>query len=475
MVKTKVVAVLLGPTGVGIIGLLNAPLQLIASVTGLGLPFSAVREISEAHGNNDKDRIARIIISFRRWAWFTGLLGVAVTMLFAPLLSKWTFGNSDYVWAFRWLSVTLLLLTINKSQIAIIQGTRRLKDLAQASIYGTLIGLFTAVPLYYFFGTKGIVPSIIIAAVSSLFLSWYFSRRIEIESIKISYNEIFRIGGQMLGLGAIITITGLVSTLTGYILSAFISRTGGVDQVGLYNAGWSVVGQSTSLVFTAMATDFYPRLAAVNRDNFKLSELVNQQAQMVQIILAPILILLIGLMPVIVRILYTPEFSGIIKYTSWMLSGILLKGLLWPVGFIFPAKGDLKLFGFIEMGCMVFNILTNVAGYHFFGLEGLGVSFIINYLFGFSVSYFYAKRKYEFKYNKLTLIEFARSLILVSAVFLITYFVDQPFSYYYSALLLILSLVYFLFALNNKIGLQDLLSKAGSYFKGGNQDEKDNL
>lgn len=279
----------------------------------------------------------------------------------------------------------------------------------------------------------------------------------------------------MLGLGAIITITGLVSTLTGYILSAFISRTGGVDQVGLYNAGWSVVGQSTSLVFTAMATDFYPRLAAVNRDNLKLSELVNQQAQMVQIILAPILILLVGLMPVIVRILYTPEFSGIIKYTSWMLSGILLKGLLWPVGFIFPAKGDLKLFGFIEMGCMVFNILTNIAGYHFFGLEGLGVSFIINYFFGFSVSYFYAKRKYEFTYNKVTLIEFTRSLILVSAVFLITYFVDQPFSYYYSALVLVLSLIYFLFALNNKIGLQDLLIKAGSYFKGGNKDEKDNL
>jgi hypothetical protein len=41
-----------------------------------------------------------------------------VTITFAPLLSKWTFGNKDYTWAFVWLSVTLLLQAISRGQSA---------------------------------------------------------------------------------------------------------------------------------------------------------------------------------------------------------------------------------------------------------------------------------------------------------------------------------------------------------------------
>ena len=56
IIRTKFVAVLLGTTGVGIMGLFNAPLQLILSVTGLGITFSAVRDISEAYGSNDQQQ-----------------------------------------------------------------------------------------------------------------------------------------------------------------------------------------------------------------------------------------------------------------------------------------------------------------------------------------------------------------------------------------------------------------------------------
>ncbi len=59
-------AVLLGTTGVGIMGLFNAPLQLILSVTGLGITFSAVRDISEAYGSDDQTRIGQTVMTLRR-------------------------------------------------------------------------------------------------------------------------------------------------------------------------------------------------------------------------------------------------------------------------------------------------------------------------------------------------------------------------------------------------------------------------
>jgi O-antigen/teichoic acid export membrane protein len=454
IVRTKFVAILLGTTGVGIMGLLNAPLQLILSITGLGITFSAVRDISEAYGSEDKTRINQTVSTLRRWSWLAGILGLVVTMGLAPLLSRWTFGNSDYTWAFIWLSVTMLMQTICNGQKAVIQATRRLKDLAKASVYGSLLGLFTAVPLYYYFGVKGIVPSLIITALTALLLSWHFSRKIQIEPVKMSWRETLISGESMIKLGLVITVTGIIGFFTGYILNAFISRTGGVDQVGLYNAGWSVIGQSTGLVFAAMTTDYFPRLSSINHDDTKIADLVNQQAEMVLLILAPILILLIGAMSLLIRLLYTPAFLPVVIFANWMLLGILLKGLVWPVGFIFPAKGDLKMFGMIEVIAMAFNIVTNILGYHLYGLVGLGISFIVDYFFGLGLTLLFAHKKYGFKYSKGTIRAFLISLLLVLAVFLASYLLKGIPGYLFGAVVLSVSVIYSYRELDKRLELK---------------------
>lgn len=458
IVRVKFVAVLLGTTGVGLMGLLNAPLQLIISITGLGIAFSAVRDISEAHGSADQTKIAKAIITLRRWSWFTGLLGSVVTLTLAPLLSKWTFGNGEYTWAFVWLSITLLLQTLSKGQIAIIQGTRRLKEMAKASIFGSFIGLLTAVPLFYYFGVDGIVPSLIISAITSLLLSWHFSRKVAIEPVIMSFRDSMYSGKSMVKLGIVMTITGIIGFFTGYVLNAFISRTGGVDQVGLYNAAGSVISQSTGLVFAAMTTDYFPRLAEVNKDDSKVSLLVNQQAEMVILILTPILILLISLMPLLIHLFYTPAFLGVLVLANWMILGILIKGLAWPVGFIFPAKGDLRAFSIIEITTMVFSIITNILGYHFFGLEGLGISFVLGYIFGITLNLLVGYKKYGFRYSNTSTKGFFKSLLLVSVVFLASYFLIGPLRYWSLSIVFIVSVVYSLKGLDHKIGLKGLLN-----------------
>lgn len=459
IVRTKFVAVLLGTAGIGVMGLFNAPLQLILSVTGLGITFSAVRDISEAYGSDDQSRIGQTVMTLRRWSWFAGILGLVVTAALAPFLSKWTFGNEDYTWAFVWLSVTMLLQTISSGQKSLLQAGRRLKDLAKASVLGSVLGLLSSVPLYYFFGMKGIVPSLIITAATSLVMSWHYSRKVEIQHTKMSLRQTVASGMSMVKLGLVITVTGIVGFLTGYILNAFVSRTGGVDQVGLYNAGWSVIGQSTGLVFAAMTTDYFPRLSSINSDNNKITSLVNQQAVMVLLILLPIIVFLIVALPLLIRLLYTSEFIPVVSFASWMLTGIILKGLVWPVGFIFPAKGDLKVFGLIEITAMGFNIIVNILGYRFFGLEGLGISYLVGYVNGLAITLFFAHKKYGFGYAKSTLITFAICLILITIVFIPSYFLEGFSRYAIGAVVLVFSLVFSFKQLDRRMGIKLLVSE----------------
>ena len=109
IIKSKFVAVLLGPAGVGIMGLYQSGLQLIQQISSMGLASSAVRDVSEANGTNDIHRIAKTITVVRKLVWFTGLLGLVLVALFSPLLSKASFGNYDYTIPFIILSVTLLI------------------------------------------------------------------------------------------------------------------------------------------------------------------------------------------------------------------------------------------------------------------------------------------------------------------------------------------------------------------------------
>lgn len=457
IVRVKFVAVLLGTAGVGIMGLLNAPINLIVSVTGLGIAFSAVRDVSVAHGTGDLTKIALTIRTLRRWSWFTGLLGALVTISLAPLLSQWTFGSKEYTWAFIWLSVTLLLQAISKGQSAILQGTRKLQEMAKAGVIGSLLGLITSIPLYYFFGVEGIVPAMLITAVTGLYLSWYFSRRIRIEKIELSFKESMKSGLGMAKLGVSMTIAGFVGTFSTYILNAFISSKGGVDQVGLYNAGWGIVGQYTGIIFTAMATDYFPRLSAIKDDNDKVMDLVKQQAETALLIMTPLLALLIITMPIVIKILYTPAFLPVIMFANLTVLGMQFKAVSWALGYIYLAKGEGRLFLIIEIVSGSVTLLSNLLLYHFFALNGLGISFIITFMLGMAFSFIFLKWKYKIIFPKVLYERLILTVGLVTISFCTIFITSIGYRYIAGSIVFIVATLFSLYKLNELMDIKSYI------------------
>ena len=234
IIKSKFVAVLLGPAGVGIMGLFQSGLQLVQQISSMGLANSAVRDVSEANGSNDIQRIAKTVTVVRKLVWITGLLGLIIVACCSPLLSKFSFGNYDYTIPFIILSVTLLLDQLSAGQRVVLQGMRRLKDLAKCTAFGATFGLITSVPLYYWLGIDGIVPTLILNSACSLTLSWLYSRRIKVEKVQISPKQTLEQGKQMLVMGISMSLSGIFSSVVAYAIRGYIQGSGGVVQVGLF-------------------------------------------------------------------------------------------------------------------------------------------------------------------------------------------------------------------------------------------------
>lgn len=440
IIRSKIVAILIGTTGVGIVGLFNSGISLIQSITQLGLSQSAVRDVSEAHASGNQERVNRVVTVLRKLVWFTGLLGMLCVIGFSPILSKTSFGNYDYTLSFIFLSVIMLFHQLSGGQNVILQGTRRLKYLARASVWGSLLGLVICVPLYYWLGVKGIVPNLILGAFTAMLLSWHFSRKVPYEPVKVSIKEVIREGGQMLKMGIAMSVSGILVALSAYILRSFINRQGGIDEVGLFQAGFAIMTTYIGMVFSAMGTDYYPRLSAVNKDNEKCKTIMNQQGEIGILILAPLVLICIVFVPWIVRLLYSEKFLGANDYIIWAASGMLFKMASWAISFIFIAKGESKLFMINETTVNIYSLGFQMLGYWLLGLKGIGIGYALTFLCYFIQVYTISRIRYGFRFtldfNKVFILQLA----LLAACVALTVMLDVVWmKYVFGSVLVVVS------------------------------------
>ena len=459
VVKSKFIAVLLGPLGVGILGLYHSALQFIQSLTSMGLQSSAVRDVSEANGSGDKHHVAEVVTTLRRLVWCTGLLGLIVVVVFSPILSKTSFGDNEHVIPFICLSVTLLLDQICCGQKVVLQGMRRLKHLALASAIGATVSLFVSVPLYYIYGIKGIVPTLILNSATLLILSWYYAKQVKLPSVTLSTKETIEKGKGMLTMGLAMSWSGIMVHGSAYLLRWFIRTETGTEEVGLYAAGFTIISTYVGMIFTAIGTDFYPRLAAVNKNNEEMRHVVNQQGEVAVLILVPLLLVCIVFMPLVIRILYSAQFLGANDFVVFAAIGMLFKLGSWLIAYQFIAKGDSKLFVLNETITNIYFLILNIIGYRLLGMVGLGLAFTLSYLIYFVQVYIISRKKYGYKMNKdLQTIMVIQFLFLLLG-FAITRFHHQLMIYIIGSSLILCSGAYSLVELNKRMGLKELITR----------------
>lgn len=373
----KVVALLLGAEGMGIIGIYNSAIQMIRTGASLGINQSAVRDISEANACNDKERFSRIISVTNNAIWVTALLGAVVTIILSPWLSKWYFGDNTYMVAFMWISLVVALNILSEGQLAILKGMRQLKALATASVWGSLVGLITAVPFYFFLGRGGIIPSLAISAFAALFFSNMYVRKIKYDKVYLKIREIWHESTPMVKMGVSLMLVGFMSSVFDMVVAAYISNNGSLADVGFYNAGSTIITSYFGIVITAMSTDYYPRISAVHDDNDKLMDEMNKQSETGLVMIFPLVVAFVFLSPLFIYILYSSEFYKTNEYTDYAMLGTVIIVVSNCMGMILLAKQASNIFIWSVLFQRIILITVYLLAYQYLGLLGLGVSYIV--------------------------------------------------------------------------------------------------
>lgn len=442
IIRSKLIAILLGPNGMGIAGLLTSTTEMIGTASGFGLRTSGIRDVSQAYSSGDETRKNKTITVLRKLVFFTGGVGSIVTFLLAKYLSEWAFGNGDYETSFKIISIILLFNQINIGQVVLLQGSFRYKDIAKSTLYGNLFGLILTIPLYYIYGLKGIVPAIIISSFIQLFFSWAYSKNIRFEKIHLSAKEVFTEGRVMLTLGIVIALTGFATQGFTYVLRIFISRFGSLADVGLYTAGIAIASTYVGLVLNAMGTDYAPRLSAVADNQKELINTINKQAILLITVLAPVIIIFIVFINQIVLLLYTIDFVEITGMIEWVLLGMIFRAVSWTISFSFIARGDSKVFFFNELFIGFFSLCLSSIGYYFLGFEGLGIAFLLTYVLYAIQMYIFSRKRFNFSFSNEFFLIFLQQTILSIVFFIIIKIAEESiWRYIIGIIFLIISLI----------------------------------
>ncbi len=399
IVRTKLIALLLGPAGIGLMSLYTSIVDITRSAAGMGLGNSGVRQIAEAAASDDAQRIARTATVVRRSAVGLGLIGAAALWSLSEPVSSFSFGNPAHAGALAVLSLAVLFQLLAEGQTALLQGTRRIGDMARVGVLGALLGTACSVTLVLAFGERGIAPALVSIAAASAATAWWYGRRLPLTRAAMPPTAAAREAANLLKLGVAFMVSGFLMMGAGYAARLITLRELGIDAAGLYQAAWAIGGLYVGFVLQAMGADFYPRLVAVVNDHAECNRLVNEQAHVSLLIAGPGVIATLVLAPAVLAVFYSAHFAAAVEVLRWLCLGVALRVVSWPMGFIIVAKNSRALFIATEIAWTLFNVASTWLLVKRFGLAGAGIAFFASYVFHALMLYPIVRRLSGFRWS----------------------------------------------------------------------------
>lgn len=451
LIRNKLVAVILGPAGMGLASLFNATVTFVAQVTNLGLSFSAVKNISEAFGRGDSAETERTITAIRSLALLTALVGTLVCAALGQFLNDFTFTWGDHTLHYIFLSPAVGLLAITGGETAILKGTRQLRQLALIQVYTVVVSLLISVPVYLRFGMSGIVPVIVLVALASMLLTIMYSYRSYPLNIRFSRGALS--GGMgMIRLGVAYAAAAIMGSGAEFVIRSMLNNSGGLDTVGLYNAGYMMTIVYGGIVFSAMETDFFPRLSSANTDRFRRDHIINSQIEVSLQVISPLLVAFSVALPLLVALLFSADFMPVVAMVQITIPLLYMRALKLPVAYMTLARGDSLCYFLLEAYSTLLLVVSVVAGYHIGGLAGMGAGLLVTELVDLIVINVFACRRYGYHTSRRALIYAAQQLPVAAAVYVCVTNLSGWRYWAAGAVLFLISLAFTLASMSKKTG-----------------------
>jgi antigen flippase len=399
LIRVKILALALGPAGVGLWGYFQSVLSTSVVVSSLGVQSSGVRLLAEANSEGDSKKTGELYAVIVKSSSISAIAGLVIIVAIASPLSVWHLDSPDHKIDFYLVGFGALFTVISGAHMAVLQGLRRLTGYGFVSLGGAVLGTVITALCIYGLRENGIGLSLAASGLASLLVSYFGVTNLPIESSQLSVKRAATLYRSLASLGLAIMWSNLITSCAALLTRVFVVQEAGISSAGIYQAAWGLSGLFAGLVLNAMGTDYYPRLAAVAHQDVEASNLINRQTEVGLLLALPGLVGTLVFGGELLHIFYSESFRSGESMLPWFVVGVLGRVTSWPLGFLLMARGLAAWYAAIETIAMAFSLAATYFLIQNYGLDGVAIAFALLYVFYNVVMMLFVKKLIGFSWS----------------------------------------------------------------------------
>lgn len=377
LVSVKVVASIIGPAGVALVGQLNNFSTIALSLATGGINSGVTKYVAEY--KKDLSNVKLYIATAFKIVVSCSLLVGIILLLGCRIISQVVMLTPEYWYVFAIFGFTIIFYGLNNLIVSIVNGYKQFNKYVKVNIVSSVFGVAFTVCLVLIWGLSGALVSAVTFQSLMIGVSLIMLRNLEWlnkdfflgQFKKAIASKYFRYSLMTLTSAMTVPITQML--LRGYVMA----------EISEVEAGWwegmNRISHMYLMVITSSFSVYYlPRMSEIHDKDELRNEIYKSYKVIIPMLLLCFTIIYL-LRFFIIRILFTPEFLPMSKLFIWQMAGDFFKICSWLLAYLMVAKAMTKLYVSTEI-CFSFSYIgLGLLFAHLNGVIGLNQAYLVNY------------------------------------------------------------------------------------------------
>lgn len=378
LISVKVVASIIGPAGVALVGQLNNFASIVMSFASGGINSGITKYVAEF--KEDDSKVAQYLSTALR---ITGICTLLCSLLLITLhhyISELIMLTPDYGYVFVIFGLTVFMYALNNLLISVVNGYKEFRRYVRISIANSILGVAFTVSLVLCWHLEGALISAVSYQSIMLLITLFMIRKLRWFSWEFFKDKLSRfISGRYFRYTLMTLTTALTVPVVQMILRGYVMAEISPTEAGWWEGMNRISNMYLMVITSSFGVYYLPRLSEL-KDPAEIRHEIFKAYKVIVPMLLGGFVIIYFLRFFIIRLLFTPQFLPMQQLFAWQMAGDLFKICSWLLAYIMVAKAMTKLFVGTEI---VFSLTYLGLGFLFVninGIVGLTQGYLANYI-----------------------------------------------------------------------------------------------
>jgi len=383
LVINKAVSILIGPSGLALIGQFQNISQLVMTIAQGGIN-TGVTKYTAQYGA-DSEQLPKLWSSASKITISCSVIVGFILIVGSKYISEYALKTDEFTYIFITFGFTIIFYSINQLLLSILNGLKEIRTFIAINITQSIYSLIFTTLLIVGFGLDGALIAMV-TNQSIVFITVLWRLRSHKQIILSNFKHKFdnAEGRKLLSYSAMALTSAFTIPVSHLFIRDYIGENLSWDDAGYWQAMWYISSMYLMVVTTALSTYYLPRLS-------EITSKIELRAELKQgyLIIVPIVICLSFaiyiLRDFIVWLLFTEDFKAMLDLFKWQLIGDVVKIVSWLIAYLMLAKSMTKAFMVTEIIFAASFVLFSFYFIDHYGLIGMTYAYALNYVIYFFV------------------------------------------------------------------------------------------